>query len=205
MMLDGVTAWVQDVIEQLGALGVALLVVLENLFPPIPSEIVLPFAGFVAQRGSDSVVVMIAAATAGSTLGALILYVLAAWFGHDRVRRFVLRFGKWFTIREADLDRAERWFERRSMLAVTLGRCVPLVRSLVSLPAGFYRMPLVPYIVGTTIGSLAWNTAPIGAGAALGSRWELVEQYVGYFQYVVVLAIVVGALWYFLRRRAARD
>lgn len=204
-MFDNIASWVQDVIEQLGAPGVALLVVLENLFPPIPSEIVLPFAGFAAQRGTGSVIAMIVAATIGSVLGSLALYALAAWFGQERVRWFVLRFGRWFTIREVDLNRAEHWFHRRSFVAVSFGRCVPLVRSLISLPAGCFRMPIVPYIVGTTIGSLVWNTALIGAGAALGSRWELVESYVGYFQYIVVAAIAVFVLRFLWRRRSSRS
>ncbi len=203
-MLDGVSIWAQDVIEQLGALGVALLVIIENLFPPIPSEIVLPFAGFVAQQGPGSVVVMIAAATAGSIIGALVLYGVAARLGQDRIRQFVLRFGKWFTVREADLNRAEAWFDRHSFMAVTLGRCVPLVRSLVSLPAGFYRMPLLRYTIGTAIGSLVWNTALIGAGAALGHRWDVVERYVGYFQYVVIIAIMAVVARFVVRRITSR-
>jgi membrane protein DedA with SNARE-associated domain len=203
-MFDSLASWVQSVIEQFGPVGVALLVVLENIFPPIPSEIILPFAGFVAQQGSSSVLGMILAATAGSTVGALILYALAAWFGEVRVRRFVLRFGRWFTLREADLNRAETWFNRRSFLAVSVGRCVPLVRSVISLPAGFCKMRLTSYILGTALGSLVWNSLLIGTGAALGSRWNLVEQYVGYFQYIVIALLVAVMVRFYLRRRSAR-
>ena len=113
-MLSGLATWVQDVIESLGYLGVAILVIVENLFPPIPSEIVLPFAGFVAQRGDASVVVMILAATIGSVVGALILYYISSAIGPDRLRLFVVRFGKWFGVKESDLTRAEEWFDRRS-------------------------------------------------------------------------------------------
>ena len=135
-MLSGLATWVQDVIEQLGYWGVALLVIIENVFPPIPSEIVLPFAGFVAQRGDASVYVMILAATIGSVIGALVLYYIAAALGPERLRHFVVRFGKWFGVKESDLTKAEAWFDRRSTTAVLAGRCVPLIRSIVSsLPA----------------------------------------------------------------------
>jgi membrane protein DedA with SNARE-associated domain len=191
-MFSSLATWVQDVIEQLGYLGVALLVVLENIFPPIPSEIVLPFAGFVAQRGSDSVVLMILAATVGSVIGALIMYWIAAIIGDERLHAFTRRFGKWVQIREADLTRAEEWFDRHAMSAVLVGRCVPLIRSVVSIPAGFRRMKLIPYIAYTFLGSLVWNIALVGAGAVLGENWERVEPVVATFQWIVIVVILAG-------------
>jgi membrane protein DedA with SNARE-associated domain len=191
-LLSSLATWVQDVIEQLGYLGVALLVVLENVFPPIPSEIVLPFAGFVAQRGSDSVVLMILAATVGSVIGALIMYWIAAIIGDERLHAFTRRFGKWVQIREADLTRAEEWFDRHAMSAVLVGRCVPLIRSVVSIPAGFRRMKLIPYIAYTFLGSLVWNIALVGAGAVLGENWERVEPVVATFQWIVIVVILAG-------------
>ena len=190
--MSSLATWVQDVIEQLGYLGVALLVVLENVFPPIPSEIVLPFAGFVAQRGSDSVVLMILAATVGSVIGALIMYWIAAIIGDERLHAFTRRFGKWVQIREADLTRAEEWFDRHAMSAVLVGRCVPLIRSVVSIPAGFRRMKLIPYIAYTFLGSLAWNIALVGAGAVLGENWERVEPVIATFQWIVIVVILAG-------------
>jgi len=165
-------------------------VVLENVFPPIPSEIVLPFAGFVAQQGSYSVVLMILAATVGSVIGALIMYWIAAVIGDERLHAFTRKFGKWVQIREADLTRAEEWFDRHAMSAVLVGRCVPLIRSVVSIPAGFRRMKLVPYIAYTFLGSLVWNIALVGAGAVLGENWESVGSYVGVFQWVVIALVV---------------
>jgi membrane protein DedA with SNARE-associated domain len=191
-LLSSLATWVQDVIEQLGYLGVALLVVLENVFPPIPSEIVLPFAGFVAQQGSDSVVLMILAATVGSVIGALIMYWIAAVIGDERLHAFTRRFGKWVQIREADLTRAEEWFDRHAMSAVLVGRCVPLIRSVVSIPAGFRRMKLIPYISYTFLGSLVWNIALVGAGAVLGENWERVEPVVATFQWIVIVVILAG-------------
>jgi membrane protein DedA with SNARE-associated domain len=201
-MLGDLANWVQDVINQFGYFGVALLVVIENVFPPIPSEIVLPFAGFVAQQGasvvnvgvdaaqSDTTVVgMMIAATIGSVVGALILYFVAAAIGPERLRGFVERFGKWFGVKSSDLVRAEEWFDRRSVAAVLVGRCVPLIRSIVSIPAGFRRMKLTSFVVLTAIGSAVWNIALIGAGAVLGDQWERVGEYVGVFQWLVIAAI----------------
>jgi membrane protein DedA with SNARE-associated domain len=198
-MFSSLASWVQDVIEQLGYLGVALLVVAENVFPPIPSEIVLPFAGFVARRGSDSVVIMILAATVGSVVGALIMYWIAAVIGDDRLHAFTRKFGKWVQIRESDLTKAEEWFDRHAMAAVLVGRCVPLIRSVVSIPAGFRRMKLVPYMLYTFLGSLVWNIALVGAGALLGDNWERVGSYVGVFQWAVV-AIVIAVFARFALR-----
>ena len=203
-MFSSLASWVQDVIEQLGYLGVALLVVAENVFPPIPSEIVLPFAGFVARRGSDSVVIMILAATVGSVVGALIMYWIAAVIGDDRLHAFTRKFGKWVQIRESDLTKAEEWFDRHAMAAVLVGRCVPLIRSVVSIPAGFRRMKLVPYMLYTFLGSLVWNIALVGAGALLGDNWERVGSYVGVFQWAVIALVVVAVarfLWTHVLRK----
>ena len=203
-MLGDLANWVQDVINQFGYLGVALLVVIENVFPPIPSEVVLPFAGFVAQQGasavnatagaaqSDTTVVgMMIAATVGSVVGALILYFVSAAIGPERLRQFVERFGKWFGVKSSDLVRAEEWFDRRSVVAVLVGRCVPLIRSIVSIPAGFRRMKLTSFVVLTAIGSAVWNIALIGAGAVLGDQWERVGEYVGVFQWLVIAAVLL--------------
>ena len=203
-MLGDLANWVQDVINQFGYLGVALLVVIENVFPPIPSEIVLPFAGFVAQQGasavnatagaaqSDTTVVgMMIAATVGSVVGALILYFVSAAIGPERLRGFVERFGKWFGVKSSDLVRAEEWFDRRSSAAVLVGRCVPLIRSIVSIPAGFRRMKLTSFVVLTAIGSAVWNIALIGAGSVLGDQWERVGEYVGVFQWLVIAAVLL--------------
>ncbi|GDX33174.1 alkaline phosphatase-like protein [Actinomycetes bacterium] len=197
-MLGDLANWVQDVINQFGYFGVALLVVIENVFPPIPSEIVLPFAGFVAQQGSagvaqsdTSVIGMMIAATIGSVVGALILYVISSAIGPERLRAFVQRFGRWFGVKQTDLLRAEAWFDRRSFVAVLVGRCVPLIRSIVSIPAGFRRMKLMSFILLTAVGSAVWNIALIGAGAILGDQWERVGEYVGVFQWLVVGAILV--------------
>jgi membrane protein DedA with SNARE-associated domain len=199
-VLSNLAQWVQDVIESLGYLGVALLVIAENLFPPIPSEIVLPFAGFVARRGDGSVVVMVLASTVGSVVGALVLYAIAAAIGPERIHAFVMRFGRWFGVKESDMVRAEQWFDRRSNAAVLVGRCVPLIRSLVSIPAGFRRMRFVPFVVLTAVGSAVWNVALIGAGAALGDQWDVVGDYVGILQWLVIVVIMAVVIRFAVQR-----
>jgi len=199
-VLSNLAQWVQDVIESLGYLGVALLVIAENLFPPIPSEIVLPFAGFVARRGDGSVVVMVIASTIGSVVGALVLYAIAAAIGPERIHAFVVRFGRWFGVKESDMVRAEQWFDRRSNAAVLVGRCVPLIRSLVSIPAGFRRMRFVPFVVLTAVGSAVWNVALIGAGAALGDQWDVVGDYVGILQWLVIVVIMAVVIRFAVQR-----
>ena len=197
-MLDDISTWVTDVVNTLGYLGVAFLVALENVFPPIPSEAVLPLAGFVAGRGDANLIGMMVAATIGSVVGAWILYGIAAAIGPARLRAFIVRWGRWFSVREHHLDRAEAWFDRRSDAAVLIGRCVPLIRSVVSIPAGFRRMPIGRFTLLTAIGSAMWNVALISAGAILGERWEEVGDFVGLFQAAVILAIgavVAYAVW----------
>jgi membrane protein DedA with SNARE-associated domain len=195
-MLVDLSDWVTDVIGRLGYLGVALLVALENLFPPIPSEIVLPFAGFVVSDGEATFLGMVLAATIGSVVGALVLYGIAAAIGPERLRRLVVRYGKWLRVTTVDLDRAERWFDRRAVVAVLVGRCVPLVRSLVSIPAGFVRMPLGTFLLYTIVGSVIWNTTLIGAGYLLREQWDRVEPVMDWFQYVVLAGIAFAIAWF---------
>lgn len=202
-MLTDLTNWVTDVIDRLGYLGVSILVALENVFPPIPSEIVLPFAGFVASDGNANVFGMIAAATVGSVVGAWILYAVAAAIGPLRLHQFLVRYGRWFRLTPDDVARAERWFDRRAVAAVLFGRCVPLIRSLVSIPAGFRRMPFARFTVLTALGSLVWNTALIGAGYLLRDNWDDVEPFIDTFQYLVIAGLLAGAAWYVWTRFVA--
>jgi membrane protein DedA with SNARE-associated domain len=194
-MLSGLSDWVVDVIDRLGYVGVALLVALENLFPPIPSEIVLPFAGFVARDGGATLPGMIIAATIGSILGAWALYGIAAWIGPERLEHFLVRHGKWLRLTPADVAKAERWFDRRAVTAVLVGRCVPLIRSLVSIPAGFRRMNFGVFTLYTAIGSLIWNSALVGAGYVLRDNWHDVEPVLDVVQYVVIALIVAAIVW----------
>ncbi len=189
--LTGLAGWVVSVIEALGPVGVGLLVALENLFPPIPSEVILPVAGYVASQGDMSLGWAIAAATIGAVVGAWILYGLGYWVGRDRIRRWMQK----IPLMEAeDLDKAEGWFERHGGVAVLVGRCVPVVRSLISIPAGVERMPFWKFTAFTLLGSLVWNGGLVLAGNLLGSQWEDVGRYSDVLNYAVyaVIVLVVG-------------
>lgn len=195
--------WAISVVEALGYGGVALLVALENLFPPIPSEVVLPLAGFVAASGEASVGGMVLAATVGSMIGAYALYGVSAAIGPVRLRRIVNHHGRWLGLDEADLDRAEEWFDQRARTVVLVSRCVPLMRSLISIPAGFRRMPLMRFSLYTLVGSLVWNLALVGAGYLLGENWEQAGQPVDYLQNAVLIVIGAGLAWFAWRRLIA--
>lgn len=209
-MLENLTDWATDIVESLGYLGVAMLVALENLFPPIPSEVVLGLAGFTASQGDATVLGMIIAATLGSVVGAWVLYGFSAAVGPVRLRAIVIRYGAWVGFGEADLDRAESWFDRRSRVAVLVCRCVPLIRSLISIPAGFRRMPLGAFTLFTLIGSLVWNTVLITAGYLLADQWEKVLDFTEPAQTLVVIllgllviAVIVRKVVLTRRERAA--
>lgn len=186
----GLTGWVAGVIDALGGPGVALLVALESVVPPIPSEIVLAMAGYLAAEGRFSVVLIVLAATAGSLAGALLLYWLGAALGEERLKRWLDRVP---LVDRDDLERADRWFERHGRWAVLVGRLVPVVRSLVSVPAGANRMRLGEFVLLTALGSGAWNGLLVGAGFTLGSRWQEVERYSDWFNYAILTALVVVA------------
>jgi membrane protein DedA with SNARE-associated domain len=197
---DGLVGWISGLMETIGGPGAGLAVALENLFPPIPSEVILPLAGFAASRGSLSLLGAILWTTIGSLAGAVALYYLGAWLGRDRTRAIAAKLP---LVKVADVDRTEAWFARHGTKAVFLGRMVPIFRSFISLPAGVERMPMSAFLVLTGFGSLIWNTALVLAGYLLGQSWWIVESYVGVFQKVVIIAAVVAVGW-FVAARIAR-
>jgi len=197
--LGGLTGWAAGVIEQLGEPGVGLLVALETIIPPIPSELVLALAGYLAGEGRVNAVLVVLAATVGSVLGALALYGLGRAAGMARLRRWLDRLP---LVDSEQLDRADRWFDRYGSHAVLFGRMVPVVRSLVSIPAGADRMPLRRFLALTTVGSGAWNSLFVGLGYALGSQWQQVEQYGRWFDIgiLAIFAVMIG-VWVIRRLR----
>lgn len=186
---SGLAGWASDLMSALGAPGAGLIVALENLFPPIPSEIILPLAGFAAGRGEFSLLSAIAWTTAGSVVGAVALYLIGMLATDAWLRRTLARMP---LVHERDVVKAEQWFDRNGRMAVFVGRMIPGVRSFVSIPAGQRRMPWWEFIGLTALGSLIWNTVFVGGGYALGSRWHLVERYAGFFQTVVL--VLLGSL-----------
>lgn len=199
---SGLSGIVVDVVERLGAVGAGLLTLVETVFPPIPSEVVLPLAGYLAGRGDLDFAAVLVAATIGSVLGALLLYAAGARLGRDRATALLCRLP---LVEERDVLRAERWFDDHGRTAVLSGRLVPGVRSLVSLPAGAQRMPLWSFTALTTVGSLTWNTLLVGAGALLGRQWEVVEQYADVLNYAVTGVVVVLGTWFVVRRLRRRS
>lgn len=207
--LNALAAWVTNVVQTAGYPGIATMLALENIFPPLPSELVLPLAGFLAGQGRLSLVGVVLAATLGSVIGALVLYGAGWWLGEARVRSLVRRYGRFLLLDEDDLDRARGWFDRHGTAAVVIGRVIPLVRSIVSIPAGVSRMNIGLFILYTTVGSGVWNVALIGGGWLLGTRWTTLERYAGYVGYAVTAALAVALarfVWQRLRHRPpARD
>ena len=199
-MLNNMAQWVLDVVSALGYLGLALLLVAENLFPPIPSEVVLPLAGFLVGQGDLNLWGALVAATTGSVLGAVVLYGLGRWGG----RRFVLRYGSWLRVDEESLDRAEGWFRKYGDALVLFARIVPIARSIVSIPAGTAKMSLVRFLVLTGVGSAIWNSLLIGAGVILGANWSVVQDWIGSYSNVVLILAAVGAAAYLLLRHFRR-
>lgn len=195
-LLGDMTNFATDVMDALGYAGLALLVAIENLFPPIPSEIILPLAGFNANVGDMNIFIAIVAATIGSVVGALALYAIGYYFGETRVRLIVNRWGKWLGFKETDIDRADEWFDRHGGMAVMLCRVVPIVRSLISIPAGLRQMQIVSFLLYTMIGSLVWNTILITAGYILGANYDHVEEYVGILQYIVIAVVLIVGIWW---------
>ncbi|MGW0894204.1 DedA family protein [Saccharopolyspora sp. NPDC002578] len=197
----GFTGWVVSVMETLGGPGAGLIIALENVFPPIPSELILPLAGFTASQGDMNIVSAVLWTTIGSVVGALVLYWLGASLGRERMRRIAAKLP---LVKVADVDRTEAWFAKHGVKAVFLGRMIPLFRSFISLPAGVEKMPLPTFVLFTALGSLIWNTLFVVAGYLLGENWYLVEQYAGVVSKVVVGAVVV-AIGYFVVTRIRRN
>jgi membrane protein DedA with SNARE-associated domain len=182
--------WISGIIASFGYWGVAFLMIAENLFPPIPSEVILPLAGFFVWRGDLGFVSVLGAATLGSLLGALVLYALGRWGG----RALILRYSRLLRVTEAELDRADDWFDRYGEAVVLVGRMVPLVRSVVSIPAGLSEMSLGRFALLTTLGSSVWNALLISAGWTLGENWERVSRFVGSISNAVLVILLLAAI-----------
>lgn len=199
--LDGLAGWTVDLMERLGGAGAGLAIFLENLFPPLPSEVILPMAGFAASLGRLSVVEAIVWTTIGSVAGAWVIYLLGAWLGHDRMSRLAAKLP---LVDEEDIDKSTAWFARHGTKGVFFGRMLPFFRSFISVPAGVERMNFAVFTVLTTLGSLIWNSVFIGLGYGLGASWHLVEPYTAALQYVVMAGVVILVGWFVasrLRRR----
>ncbi|EAF6036247.1 DedA family protein [Listeria monocytogenes] len=196
--------WITSIMADFGYIGIFVLITVENLFPPIPSEIILTFGGFMTTVTSLNVVMVIIVATLGSVVGAILLYKVASYFGKERLTKIVLKYGRILWLKESDIERAESFFLKYGSWAVFLCRMIPLIRSLISIPAGMTKMKMSRFLILTTAGSLLWNTVLIGLGAVLGESWNEIVVFMDSFStiiYSVIAILVVVGLGFFFRAR----
>lgn len=196
--------WVKDLVEQTGYVGILFLMFLENVFPPIPSEVIMPLAGFGAADGKYSLALVIVAGLAGTMLGALFWYTLARKIGDKRLRRWADRHGRWITLSGDDIARIDKWFCRHGTWAVPLAHLVPGLRTLISIPAGVFAMSLPRFLFLTALGAGIWTGALAGAGYILGARFEGVEKYMGPVSTAIMAALLVIYVWRVIRFKPAK-
>lgn len=196
--------WIVDTVSRSGYLGVAVLMFLENVFPPIPSELIMPMAGFAAARGSLNLVLVIVAGVAGSMLGALPWYYAGRLLGAERLQRWADRHGRWLTVSARDVEAASGWFARHGGTAVFLGRLVPAVRTLISVPAGVAHMRLLPFLALSAGGTLLWTGLLAGAGYLLEAQYAIVADTIDPASKLVVAGIVAAYLIRLVRQRSRR-
>lgn len=197
-------AWITGVMESYGYAGIFFLILMENIFPPIPSEVVLTVGGFMTTTSGMTVFGVIAASTAGSVSGAIILYYLGRWLSVERLEGIIERHGKWLRVKKQDLYKADAWFDRYGNWTVFFGRLIPVVRSLISIPAGMSGMKLKWFLLFTTAGTLIWNTILVFIGAAVGENREAIMRQLELYSNFVYVLLILGAIvgvWYFIRKR----
>ena len=195
--LTALADWTVSLMEIIGPIGAGAAIALENLFPPLPSEVVLPMAGLTASRGSFTLAEALIWTTVGSVVGAFVLYGIGAWLGAARLRRIA----EWMPLMKGeDVDRTVAWFHKHGWAAVFFGRMIPIFRSLISIPAGVSRMPLWKFGLLTGAGSAIWNTIFVMAGFLLGENWHVIEQYADIFQYIVIAVVLALVGWFLVVR-----
>ncbi len=197
--------WIIEVMNTYGYIGVLLLIALENIFPPIPSEVILTFSGFLTTTSDATVIGVIIFSTIGSLVGAMVLYGIGRLLDVNRLEKIVDRWGHILRLTRKDIQKADAWFRRFGVWAVLIGRLVPLVRSLISIPAGMAHMNFGVFLFFTTIGSLIWNSVLVYLGATVGSNWSTIAGYMDTYSNVVVIILavlfVLFVIWFIRNRR----
>ena len=198
-------AWVTDWMNQFGYFGVFILILLENVFPPIPSEVILTLGGYMTATTSMTKLGVIIASTLGSVLGATLLYGLGLLLDVERLEKIVKKYGKFLRLTVSDIHKADAWFDKYGPWAVFFGRLVPLIRSLISIPAGMSNMKFWLFLLFTTLGTLIWNTVLVSVGAAVGENWEDIVGYMDIYSNIAYTLIAIGGIaflfWYFKKRK----
>ena len=187
--------WITGLVERTGYLGIALLMLAENVFPPIPSELIMPMAGFTAARGELNMVGVVVAGTAGSLAGALLWYYIGHWIGLERLKRWAARHGRWLAISPEEVDEAAAWFNRHCGKAVLVGRLIPAVRTLISVPAGVAGMALMRFLTYSALGTALWTALLAAAGYLLEDQYQKVGDYLNPVSNVILGLIVLGYLY----------
>ncbi|MDQ3477723.1 MAG: DedA family protein [Pseudomonadota bacterium] len=187
--------WVVRLIEQSGYLGVGFLMFLETVFPPIPSEVIMPIAGVAAANGQLNLWLVILSGTAGAMLGNIFWYLAARALGLQRLRPLIERHGRWLTVSWSEVERAQHWFERRGVAFVLIGRLIPTMRSLVSVPAGLLKMRFRNFVIASTVGTFGWTAVLAGAGYRLRSEFDAVDQFIAPVADAVLLVLIIGYVW----------
>ncbi|MFE8703565.1 DedA family protein [Cytobacillus sp. FJAT-54145] len=198
--------WITEFMEQYGYIGIFLMMALENLFPPIPSEIILPFGGFLTTYSDLTVVGVILSATAGSLAGAVALFGVGLLLDVERLEKIIDRWGHILRVKKEDIHKADSWFDKYGYWTVLFCRMIPLIRSLISIPAGMSNMKFFLFITFTTIGTFIWNIILVSLGAMLGESWEEIEHFIGVYSNITYAVLAIGfalfILWYvFIKRK----
>ncbi len=192
--------WIIDIMDQFGYIGILFLIAVENIFPPIPSEVILTFGGAMTAETSMTVTGVVAVSTAGSVIGAIILYGLGMLLGKERIEKIVNRYGHILRVTVEDVEKADNWFHKYGLWTIFFCRFVPLIRSLISIPAGMARINFVTFLLLTTIGTFIWNVVLVSIGAMVGDSWESIVHYMDYYSNVVYVLLVIlflaFVIWY---------
>ena len=186
--------FLEEVINQFGYAAIIILIAVENIFPPIPSEVILTFGGFMTAASNMSVTGVIAASTAGSVGGAVVLYYIGGILGLERMKRIILKYGKWLRLTTADVDKSYAWFDKYGPWTVFFCRFIPLIRSLISIPAGMSKMKMPKFLLLTAVGTLIWNTVLVNLGASVGENWEDIAGVMDVYSNIVYAILVILAL-----------
>ncbi len=199
-ILDLINNWALGIIDKMGYPGLGFVMFLENVFPPIPSEIILPMAGSLTLTGRFSMLGVTLIGALGSVAGALFFYGLGYWFDESRVRLLLRRYGKWLLLSEEDLDKALAWFARYDEYVIFFGRMIPIIRSLISVPAGLAKMNVARFCAYTAMGTALWSFLLAFAGRLLGQNWRRVTEMINQYEHVVLVLVVLGFIGFILYR-----
>ena len=204
-MSQWLAEWIPNVMNQLGYWGIGLLMFLENLFPPIPSELIMPLAGFTVAKGQMDFIPVIIAGVVGTIVGAFPWYYIGKFISEERLEHLADKYGKWISVTSKDIKKANNWFNEHGGKAVFFCRLVPGVRTLISLPAGINNMPLIPFTLYSTLGTTIWVTFLTFLGYKLGDNYELVDEYLGPVSKIIVVIIVIFFILWIVRKQMRRS